>query len=273
MDLGSAILSAELAIDLLDPDISAQVVLCPGPLVEGLVVAGVSAAGGASVSDVADEAASALAGKQSHLGAETPVGAREPEQERPEQEERAEFVLSNEHGLHARPAARLVSELRDFDARVTLENLTTGSGRVPAGSLSRVATLGALKDHRVAVSASGAQAKAAVDHVLALAERRFDESPETGPSSAATGARSSATVADVEAVSRQETGPLAVPPLDSGAVEPRIFERLTPDPDPPRKMIPSRRIQSRIDSIESSMDRMKQLWTATLFVRYSPDSV
>ena len=29
-------------------------------------------------------------------------------------------------------------------------------------------------------------------------------------------------------------------------------------PDPPRKMIPSRRIQSRIDSIESSTERMKQ---------------
>ena len=38
-------------------------------------------------------------------------------------------------------------------------------------------------------------------------------------------------------------------------------------------MIPSRRIQSRMDSIESSIERMKQLWTATLFERYSPDSV
>src|SRR6266508_4327188 len=38
----------------------------------------------------------------------------------------------------------------------------------------------------------------------------------------------------------------------------RSLERLTPEPEPPRKMIPSRRIQSRIDSIESSIERMKQ---------------
>ena len=31
-----------------------------------------------------------------------------------------------------------------------------------------------------------------------------------------------------------------------------------PEPEPPRKTIPSRRIQSRIDSIESSIERMKQ---------------
>ncbi len=35
------------------------------------------------------------------------------------------------------------------------------------------------------------------------------------------------------------------------------MERLSPEPEPPRKMTPSRRIQSRIDSIESSIERMK----------------
>src|SRR3954470_6472638 len=70
-----------------------------------------------------------------------------------------------------------------------------------------------------------------------------------------------------------ETGPDAVPPLDRGSFEPRMFERLIPEPDPPRKMLPSLVFQPRMDSIESSTERMKQLWTATLFERYSPDSV
>src|SRR6201986_2933739 len=35
------------------------------------------------------------------------------------------------------------------------------------------------------------------------------------------------------------TGPEAVPPLDRGSVEPRIFERLIPEPEAPRKMLPS----------------------------------
>src|SRR3954453_5803170 len=55
-----------------------------------------------------------------------------------------------------------------------------------------------------------------------------------------------------------DTGPEAVPPLDSGSIDPRIFDRLMPDPDPPRKMRPSRVFQSRIDSMLSSTERMKQ---------------
>ena len=56
----------------------------------------------------------------------------------------------------------------------------------------------------------------------------------------------------------KETGPLAVPPLLSGSIEPRMLERLMPEPEPPRKMRPSRVFQSRIESIVSSTLRMKQ---------------
>src|SRR4029079_6989596 len=64
--------------------------------------------------------------------------------------------------------------------------------------------------------------------------------------------------ADASAPRMDDTGPEAWPPLESCSFEERRRERLTPDPEPPRKMIPSRRIQSRIDSIESSIERMKQ---------------
>ena len=37
----------------------------------------------------------------------------------------------------------------------------------------------------------------------------------------------------------------------------RIFDTLIPDPEPPLKMIPSFLNQSRIESIESSTERMK----------------
>src|SRR6185503_10297211 len=56
----------------------------------------------------------------------------------------------------------------------------------------------------------------------------------------------------------KDTGPDAVPPLASGSIEPRIFDRLMPEPEPPRKMRPSRVFLSRIDSMLSSTERMKQ---------------
>src|SRR5689334_20498844 len=54
------------------------------------------------------------------------------------------------------------------------------------------------------------------------------------------------------------TGPEAVPPLLSGSFEPRMRDRLMPEPEPPRKMRPSLVFQSRIESIVSCTLRMKQ---------------
>jgi phosphoenolpyruvate-protein phosphotransferase/dihydroxyacetone kinase phosphotransfer subunit len=172
MDLGSALLSAELALDLLnDPTARDRVTLSPAPIVEGLVVAAVAAAGGASRAEVAAEARDALMGKAAHLAEATTDVVTEP---RPE-EVVGVFRVENPHGLHARPAARLVSEVRTLDASVQLRNLTTGAGPVPAASLSRVATLAALRGHEVQVRASGPQAQEAVEHLLTLATRQFDE--------------------------------------------------------------------------------------------------
>ena len=64
--------------------------------------------------------------------------------------------------------------------------------------------------------------------------------------------------AQASAPRMNETGPLAVPPLLSGSIEPRMFDRLIPDPEPPRKMRPSFVFQSRIESIVSWTLRMKQ---------------
>src|SRR3954447_20722978 len=61
MDLGSAVLSAELALELLpDDETRSRITLCAAPLVEGLVAAAVAAAGGASRQEVAAEATGAL---------------------------------------------------------------------------------------------------------------------------------------------------------------------------------------------------------------------
>jgi phosphocarrier protein FPr len=68
MDLGSAVLSAETALELLDDDARERVLLSAGPLVEGLIGAAVVAAGGADRDRVAAEALRGLAPKQAHLG-------------------------------------------------------------------------------------------------------------------------------------------------------------------------------------------------------------
>lgn len=176
MDLGSAVLSAELALDLLADDLRPRVLLCPAPLVEGLVVAAVAAAAGADREEVAAEARNALAGKLSQLS----PGPERPAQASEAGGRMARITVAGEHGLHARPAARLVQQLRDLDADVQLRNATTGTDWVSGTSLSQVATLGVLRGHEVEVQAGGRQADEAIDRVMAAAAE--DSGPVTAPS-------------------------------------------------------------------------------------------
>src|SRR5690606_426320 len=67
--------------------------------------------------------------------------------------------------------------------------------------------------------------------------------------------------AEASAPRMNDTGPDAVPPEESSSLEERIRERFRPAPEPPLKMRPSSLYQSRIDSIVSSTDRMKQAET------------
>jgi phosphocarrier protein FPr len=67
MDLGSAVLSAETALELLDDAVRERTVLSPAPLVEGLIGAAVTAAAGADRSRVAAEALRGLAPKEAQL--------------------------------------------------------------------------------------------------------------------------------------------------------------------------------------------------------------
>ncbi|WP_022911009.1 dihydroxyacetone kinase phosphoryl donor subunit DhaM [Aestuariimicrobium kwangyangense] len=190
MDLGSAVLSAEMACEFLDPDQSARVRLSPAPLVEGLLVAAVSAASGASLDEVADEALSALSAKRDHLGAVDddqgqPAPSPGPTTAAAGDPVTAEFEITMQHGLHARPVAQLVSALRAFDAEVVLSNATTGRGPVPATSVTKVATLGVAHGQHLAAAAVGPQAQQAIDRLAELVSDQFGErEPDTSAASA-----------------------------------------------------------------------------------------
>src|SRR5262249_52186963 len=67
--------------------------------------------------------------------------------------------------------------------------------------------------------------------------------------------------AEASAARMKEAGPEALPPEESNSLEERMRERFRPAPEPPLKIMPSSLYQSRIDSMESSTDRMKQAET------------
>lgn len=180
VDLGSAILSTELAFEMLAPEQREHVKIVPAPLVEGGMAAAVQARLGSSLDAVIAEARTALAAKLSQLG----IADSEPVLSTPSASSVFpvhELVLSvnNLLGLHARPAAKFVRTAARFNAQVHLQDLTNGRGPVNAKSINAVTTLGVLHGHEIKIIARGADAQAALDAIQALADENFGDEVAT----------------------------------------------------------------------------------------------
>ncbi|MFD5224783.1 phosphoenolpyruvate--protein phosphotransferase [Microbacterium sp. NPDC058342] len=174
MDLGSAVLSAELALELRASDVPVR--LAAAPFVEGMLAAAVSAAAGATLETVADEASRALDPKHQQLGdapAETPAPDGRSARAVPEVSQVVR--VRNPQGIHARPAA-LIAE-SSAGAEVRLRRLPDGPD-APASSLSRLLALGAGQGDRLELTGWGPAAPAALDRLIALFEDGFGEGTE-----------------------------------------------------------------------------------------------
>lgn len=178
MDLGSALLSAEMALDMLTPERRTHVLLCDAPLVEGAVAAAVQARLGASLEQAAAEARAALGPKIEHLKPEAPAVGTAAPPTAPASEAGANtirLVVQNRLGLHARPAARLVQTASRFQSDVQITDLSAGRGPASARSINAIATLGVRQGHEIEIVASGADAEAALTALRQLADQRFGD--------------------------------------------------------------------------------------------------
>ena len=176
VDLGSAILSAQTALDLLDdPALVARCRISAAPLVEGAISAAVAASSGADLETVAREATQALAAKQAALG-ETNAPASTAPVAVPSGDS-ATITLTNRDGLHARPAARLVAALTPYRARLIL---TCGDKQADGKSLNQLALLQARHGDRLTLHADGDDAAAALQTFRDLAAANFGDPPDNG---------------------------------------------------------------------------------------------
>ena len=88
--------------------------------------------------------------------------------------------MENRLGLHARPAARFVAAVSDFDARVEVGNATREKGPADARSLTALAILDVRQGDEILVRARGAQARDALDALRALADANFGDARRRG---------------------------------------------------------------------------------------------
>lgn len=179
MDLGSAVLSAELALELRTSDVPVR--LAPAPFVEGLLAAVVSASAGGALDTVAAEAMAALAAKTEQLGEDraSAVGSASIAEDESAARGLTRIVrVRNPLGIHARPAALIAKA--SAGAQVILRRLPDGP-EASAASLTRVLVLGAREGDEIALTATGSGATDALDRVVALFDEGFGEMTSSSP--------------------------------------------------------------------------------------------
>ena len=172
MDLGSAILSAEMALEFLSEEQRDKVKLCEAPLVEGAIAAAVQAATGADIEQVLAEARGALSAKATQL-----LGVRSQESgvEVGQQRREIQLTIKNQMGLHARPAAKFVTTASHFQSDITLRNVTANSQSVNAKSINQVVTSSIRQGDEIAIAATGTDATEALAALQQLVEANFGE--------------------------------------------------------------------------------------------------
>jgi phosphocarrier protein FPr len=179
MDLGSAVMTAQMVLEVLPPERRSHIRLSNAPLVEGAIAAAVSVSLGDDLDRVQRAAETALAmpkisPEEAPLAppAETPAAPVGPSRS-------VMLVISNPIGLHARPAALFVQTASQFTAQITVQNVTQNRQPVNAKSMMQVASqASARQGERIHIVAQGEDADKAIAALTALVEAGFGEMEE-----------------------------------------------------------------------------------------------
>ncbi|MDR2105218.1 MAG: phosphoenolpyruvate--protein phosphotransferase [Deferribacteraceae bacterium] len=164
-DIGSALLSSRLAIQLLGYN---NVKLSGAPLVEGALAAAVQVLAGCSLEQVANEAENALSPKSAEK-----EGAVEQQLLSSPDALIYRFKVGLQHGLHARPAANLARLLSKFSSTCLIRNATKGSRPVNAKSVNKITLSNITYADEAEISISGDDEKEAFEALIQLVKGSF----------------------------------------------------------------------------------------------------
>jgi len=175
IDLGSAELTARLAIEALPPDQRCKVHISPAPLVEGALAAVIAAASGESLESVNRAAVSVLGTPKFTDGTLSEPPGTFPEGSPSKKDRRLALLvtITNPNGLHARPAASFVQMVNTFTSRVIVKKI--GGKSCPGNSVFGLVALGTRLGDQITIQATGQDAHQTVAALSKMVGDGFGE--------------------------------------------------------------------------------------------------
>ena len=166
VDLGGAETNSEMAVEMLPEERAGRVVVCNAPIVEGAVIAATEASGGASLGCGEAHGRRAVAG----VSGRTVMATKQA---------KAPVLMTHAVGLHARPSVKLTKL-----AKTLRQPHRAGAGDGRAVDRRQEHRQGdgdqGAEGHGAPFARRGRGCRAAVEALVGLVERDFDEAPAGG---------------------------------------------------------------------------------------------
>ncbi len=180
MDLGSAVMTTEMLLEMLPPQQRARIRMSNAPVVEGAIAAATAAAQGDDLDGVQRAAEAAMALPK--IPEEAPLEPLEKAVVPSGPVETVEILVPNPVGLHARPAALFVQTAAKFASQISVQNVTQNRRPVDAKSMMQVASQGtARQGETIRIEARGDDAQEAIAALRELVEAGFGEMEGVAP--------------------------------------------------------------------------------------------
>ena len=180
-DLGSALISSELALSMLDEEQSKNVRITSAPFIEGGVNAAIQSSLGKSIDEVINESLESLTPKISYVKDKFDYTVNNEIMENIEFKDyiKGEYKILLEHGFHARPVFMFINIIANSKSVVFISNKTKHKPPVSADSITKVTLLNIEYGDVMEIYAKGPDAEQVLDRFEYLVNEKFETKYKT----------------------------------------------------------------------------------------------
>ncbi len=180
-DLGSALISSELAISMLDEEKSANVRMTSAPFIEGGINAAIQSSLGKNIDEVINESLESLTPKISYVKDKIDYTFNSENAETIEFKDyiKGEYKILLENGFHARPVFMFINIIANSKSEVYISNKTKHKPPVSADSVTKVTLLNIEYGDIMEIYAKGPDAEQVLERFEYLVNGKFETRKKT----------------------------------------------------------------------------------------------
>lgn len=176
-DMGSALISSELSISMLDEYKQPNVKITSAPFIEGGVIAAIQSSLNKKINDIIFEALGSLSGKKSYTEYEKDLQNNNEKNEDYnnllKDYKKNEYKITLANGFHARPVFKLISIASNSKSLVYIANKTKNKGPIQADNITKITLLNIEYNDVMEVYAKGPDSEEVFHKIKELVNQEF----------------------------------------------------------------------------------------------------